>query len=94
MDMSMQAKPRQRNSIAAQAAARGPLPALPKGFLDQLDLGLINASQITDLTQQFKKALIERALNTELSNHSGYPPGQDKPEGQVNERNGPVSRRP
>jgi hypothetical protein len=30
MEMSMQAKPRQRNSTAAQAAARGPLPALAR----------------------------------------------------------------
>ena len=36
----------------------------------------------------FKKALIERALEGELSHHLGYPPGTPKPNSQSNQRNG------
>jgi transposase-like protein len=36
----------------------------------------------------FKKALIERALEAELSHHLGYPSGQAKPESASNHRNG------
>jgi transposase-like protein len=36
----------------------------------------------------FNKALIERAMGAEMNMHLGYPPGQTKPEGQANERNG------
>lgn len=35
-----------------------------------------------------KKAVMERALNAELSAHLGYEKGQDKPEGESNHRNG------
>lgn len=35
-----------------------------------------------------KKAVMERALNAELSAHLGYEKGQDKPTGESNHRNG------
>jgi transposase-like protein len=35
-----------------------------------------------------KKALIERALQAELSHHLGYAEGEDKPESSANQRNG------
>jgi transposase-like protein len=37
----------------------------------------------------FKKALIERALDAELSHHQGYPPGAAKP---ANHRNGTTGK--
>lgn len=35
-------------------------------------------------TMAFKKALIERALDAELSRHLGYPPGAAKPDAVAN----------
>ena len=36
----------------------------------------------------FNKALIERAMGAEMNIHLGYPPGQPKPDGEANQRNG------
>ncbi len=41
-----------------------------------------------DIFRQFKKAFIQQALGAEMSHHLGYAPGQAKPEGAVNHRNG------
>jgi hypothetical protein len=38
--------------------------------------------------RRFKKALIERALGSELTHHLGYPPGGEKPVDTTNHRNG------
>lgn len=48
----------------------------------------MTAGQVQGLFDQFKKALLERALGAEMSHHLGYAPGQAKPEGAVNHRNG------
>jgi transposase-like protein len=45
-------------------------------------------AEVQDLMLAFNKALIERAMGAEMNMHLGYPPGQTKPEGQANERNG------
>ena len=87
MDVSMQPK-RKRNSVAAQVAAQGPLPDVPAELMDQLVKGPMTPSEVKGLMLAFNKALIQRAMNAELSHHLGYKPGQDKPEGQANERNG------
>jgi transposase-like protein len=38
--------------------------------------------------RSLKKAVIERAMNAEMSGHLGYAPGEEKPEDQSNHRNG------
>jgi putative transposase len=38
--------------------------------------------------RSLKKAVIERAMSAELTEHLGYGPGQVKPDGQRNHRNG------
>ena len=43
--------------------------------------------------KQFKKAVVERALGAELTQHLGYDKGQDKPEHQTNYRNGTSGKR-
>jgi putative transposase len=91
MDMSMQPK-KTRNSIAKQAAARGPLPALPPGMIEQLIDGPISPTEFDDLVLAFSKALAERAMKGELNHHLGYQPGTDKPHGQLNERNGSTAK--
>ncbi|OJB57018.1 transposase, partial [Burkholderia ubonensis] len=79
---------KKRRTVASQAAARGPLPELPKELLDQLVKGPMTPAEVQDLMLAFNKALIERAMGAEMNLHLGYQPGQSKPPGQVNERNG------
>ena len=43
--------------------------------------------------KQFKKAVVERALGAELTQHLGYDKGQDKPEHQSNHRTGSSGKR-
>ena len=85
MDMPMKKK---RQTVARQAAARGPLPELPKELLDQLVKGPMTPTEVQDLMLAFNKAVIERAMGAEMNLHLGYPSGQPKPPGQANERNG------
>lgn len=82
----MPSKKHQRRP-AADAVQRA-LPTIPSGWLDQLVTGPMTAAAVEDTFQAFKKALIERALAAELTHHLGYEPGQDKPEGVENQRNG------
>lgn len=71
-----------------QAAARRPLPELPKELLDQLVKGPMTPAEVQDLMLAFNKAVIERAMGAEMNLHLGYAPGRPKPPGQANERNG------
>jgi putative transposase len=91
MDMTMHTK-KTRNSIAKQAAARGPLPALPPGLVEQLVDGPLTPQAFDDLVTAFSKAVAERAMSGELNHHLGYAAGADKPSGQLNERNGTTSK--
>ncbi len=85
MDMPMKKK---RRTVASQAAARGPLPELPKELLDQLVRGPMTPAEVQDLMLAFNKAVIERAMGAEMNLHLGYSSSQPKPPGQANERNG------
>jgi transposase-like protein len=85
MDMPIMKK---RRTVASQAAARGPLPALPEALLDELVKGPMTPAEVQDLMLAFNKALIERAMGAEMSMHLGYRPGQPRPSEQTNERNG------
>ena len=84
MDMPMKKK----RTVASQAAARGPLPTLPEGLLDELVKGPMTPAEAQDLMLAFNKAIIERAMGAEMNLHLGYQPGEPKPMGQGNERNG------
>ncbi|MCO2636641.1 IS256 family transposase [Pseudomonas aeruginosa] len=79
---------KKRQTVARQAAARGPLPELPKELLDQLVKGPMTPAEVQDLMLAFNKAVIERTMGAEMDLHLGYPLGQPKPPGQANERNG------
>jgi transposase-like protein len=61
---------------------------MPAELIEQLVQGPMTPSEVQDLFLSFQKAVIERAMSAEMSYHLGYRPGQDKPEGQSNERNG------
>jgi len=73
-----------KTAVADQAA----LPQIPAELLEQLIPGPVTPAQLEDIFQRFKKAFIERALGAEMSQHLGYLPGQVKPEGTANHRNG------
>ena len=80
--------PTKKRTVAAQAAARGPLPEMPPELIEQLVQRPMSASEVQDLFLSFQKAVIEWMMNAEMSQHLGYKPGEGKPEGQTNERNG------
>jgi len=65
-------------------------PALnvPKELLDQLVKGPMTQGDLESMFRSLKKAVIERAMSAELSDHLGYREGEIKPDGQSNQRNG------
>jgi putative transposase len=77
--------PRKPNTAAADKKA---LPQFSTELLEKLVPAPITPGQFEDLVTQFKKALIQRAMGAEMSHHLGYAPGQDKPVGATNHRNG------
>ena len=68
--------------------AKAALPSIPKALLDQFVTGPMTAEAVNAASVAFKKALIERAMEGELSHHLGYAPGAVKPEDASNHRNG------
>jgi len=72
----------------AASAAKAAVPQIPKELLEQLIPGPVTPAQFEDIFQQFKKAFMERALGAEMSHHLGYGPGEAKPAGATNHRNG------
>ena len=64
------------------------LPAGAQQWLDQVVTGPMTAEGVEDVMRGIKKALIERALQAELSHHLGYAAGEEKPEASTNQRNG------
>jgi transposase-like protein len=57
-------------------------------MLESLVKGPVSAEGFSELVNSFKKALMERVLTEEMSQHLGYPPGEAKPEEGTNYRNG------
>ena len=62
-------------------------PKIPQELLD-LFTGVMTGEQVNLATAAFKRALIERVLDGELTHHLGYPPGGAKPAETGNQRNG------
>jgi transposase-like protein len=48
----------------------------------------MSQGDLDTMFRSLKKAVIERAMNAEMSGHLGYGPGEEKPEDQSNHRNG------
>ena len=69
-------------------AARIALAQVSSGLLNEFADGPMTAGAIEEAMQEFKRALIERALGAEMSHHLGYEPGQAKPAGVSDSRNG------
>ena len=79
--------PSKKKSATADMTA---LPSIPKELIEQLTGGVtpMTAEQINATTMALKKALIERVLGAELTQHLGYGPGDARPEQFANQRNG------
>lgn len=63
-------------------------PKIPKELLDQLVKGPITQGEFEAIYRSLKKAIIERAMGAEMTQHLGYQHGEPKPPGQSNQRNG------
>src|SRR3954471_4627143 len=61
---------------------------VPKELLDQLVKGPMTQGDLESMFRSLKKAVIERAMSAEMNDHLGYRQGENKPEGQSNQRNG------
>lgn len=65
-----------------------PVEEFPSEALDALAAGVHTPADLDERFRQMKKALMERVLRGELTHHLGYGPGEEKPAGQANHRNG------
>ena len=65
---------------------------VPEELLDQLVKGPMSQDELESMFRSLKKAVIERAMGAEMSDHLGYRQGESKPEGQTNQRNGTTSK--
>ena len=65
-------------------------PDVPEEVLDHFagPARPMSAEDLESVMRRFKKALLERMLDGELTHHLGYPPGGRKPADTTNHRNG------
>jgi putative transposase len=77
-----------KNKNTASELQPGAEPKIPQELLDQLITKPITQSEFESLFRALKKAVIERAMKAEMSEHLGYKQGEPKPAGQSNQRNG------
>ncbi|MFN5350061.1 MAG: IS256 family transposase [Polaromonas sp.] len=77
-----------RNTTKSAISGKSTQPQISAMLLEELIPGPVTKEEFEDIFQSFKKAFIERALNAEMSHHLGFGPGQAKPEGTTNHRNG------
>ena len=82
-----------RRSKPLAKAVNTPELNVPKELLDQLVKGPMTQGDLESMFRSLKKAVIERAMSAEMSDHLGYRPGDEKPEGQSNQRNGTSGNR-
>jgi putative transposase len=85
-----------KNEVVGGRAAEVPKPdaKLPKELIEQLFAAAGGPEGLTGpdgLLKQLTAALVNRALDAEMSEHLGYEAGEEPPEDQANRRNG---RRP
>lgn len=63
-------------------------PEFDPEAVDALLGGRTTMVELDELFRQMKKTLMEKVLRGELTHHLGYGPGEEKPAGQDNHRNG------
>lgn len=86
-------KPKTKKSVAdtAGTSAKGGTVELPKELIDQLLAAAGGGAGLTGpdgLLKKLTAALVNRALEAEMSEHLGYDSGERPPPGQGNRRNG------
>src|ERR1041384_4346360 len=79
---------RRKKKSGDVAESKSAEPKIPKELLDQLITGPITQGEFETLFRALKKAVIERAMSAEMTEHLGYKHGELKPGGQTNQRNG------
>ena len=62
-------------------------------LLDEVLKDYRGPQDFEEIFKRFKKAVLERALGAELTQHLGYGKGENKPESQSNHRNGSSAKR-
>ena len=72
----------------AKGLSREPEVRIPAELLDHVVQGPMTAGEVNAVCRALKKAVIERAMGAELNQHLGYAPGEGRPDGQGNHRNG------
>jgi putative transposase len=77
-----------KKSKPSTKAVATPELNVQKELLDQLVSGPMTQGDLETMFRSLKKAVIERAMKAEMSDHLGYESGESKPAGQVNQRNG------
>jgi len=80
---------KRKQSEVAKVAAE---VTIPPELLDQVVKGPMTPEEVQAVCLSLKKAIIERAMGAVLSHHLGYPPGQARPPGQDNHRNGTTGK--
>jgi transposase-like protein len=75
-----------------EGTAGVPGVTIPPEFLDQVVKGPMTPEEVQAACLSFKKALIERAMGAEMSQHLGYRSGEIRPAGQDNHRNGTTGK--
>jgi transposase-like protein len=68
------------------------LPSIPKELVSLFVTGPMTGEAINEAGLAFKKALVEAALEAELSHHLGYAPGGERPDDVANQRNGSTAK--
>ena len=81
-----------RKSRRSPASAAKTSFQIPSELLDQVVKGPMSGEEVNDLCLSLKKAIIERAMGAEMSHHLGYRPGEPRPAGQGNHRNGTTGK--
>jgi putative transposase len=71
-----------------EATGHGREFVIPPELLDQVVKGPMTQSEVETVCRALKKAVIERAMGAEMSQHLGYEPAESRPPGQANHRNG------
>jgi len=52
----------------------------------------MTAAEVESVCRSFKQAFLQRAMGAEMTQHLGYGPGEAKPDGQANHRNGTTGK--
>jgi len=77
-----------RKSKRSAKGKTAPDIEIPEELLDELVKGPMSEDELTAVCLSLKKAIVERAMGAEMSQHLGYQPGDAKPPEQGNHRNG------